>query len=191
MRQRFVLDTTAFTIYREEKELKKFVELIAKARKKLDISCHIPYPTAYNELMAILRSREYDKKLLLKIDTWIVKKTPDRYAVHLPAEILYEYISDIRERINRGLRIAEEILRESRKTSLSKLLSKLRDKYREALRKGILDSREDLDVLILAKELNAAVVTNDEGIERWAEKLGLRFVPADLFPKILEEYLKR
>ncbi len=186
-----MLDTTAFTIYKEEKELRKFVELIAKARKKLDISCHIPYPTAYKELMTILKSRGYDETLLLKIDTWVVKKTPDRYAVHLPAEIFYEYISDIRERINKGLRVAEEILKESRKTSLSKLLGKLRDKYREALRKGILDSKEDLDVLILAKELNAAVVTADEGIERWAERLGLRFVPAELFPKMLEEYLKR
>jgi len=57
------------------------------------------------------------------------------------------------------------------------------------LRYGILDSAPDIDVLILAKELDAAVVASDFGIQKWAEELGVRFVPAHTFPMILKEYL--
>lgn len=57
------------------------------------------------------------------------------------------------------------------------------------MRYGILDSAPDIDVLILAKELDAAVVASDFGIQKWAEELGVRFVPAHTFPMILKEYL--
>ena len=54
----------------------------------------------------------------------------------------------------------------------------------------LLDSAPDLDVLLLAKEMDAGVVAVDEGIRRWAEKLGLRYVEGNSFPRMLEEYLK-
>jgi len=65
-----------------------------------------------------------------------------------------------------------------------------RDKYRTALRYGILDSGPDIDVLLLAKELDAAVVASDMGVQKWAEQLGLRFVEAKSFPAMLKEYLQ-
>jgi len=65
-----------------------------------------------------------------------------------------------------------------------------RKRYRIALRKGTLDSAPDLDVLLLAKELGAGVVAADEGIKVWAERLGLRFLSAKSFPKMMEEYLQ-
>jgi predicted DNA-binding protein (UPF0278 family) len=46
-------------------------------------------------------------------------------------------------------------------------------------------------VLLLAKELDAAVVASDIGIQKWAEQLGLRFVDAKSFPAMIKEYLKR
>ncbi|MGA2675890.1 MAG: PIN domain-containing protein, partial [Methanobacterium sp.] len=51
-------------------------------------------------------------------------------------------------------------------------------------------SAPDLDVLLLAKELDAGVVAADEGIKVWAERLGLRFLSAKSFPKMMKEYLK-
>jgi predicted DNA-binding protein (UPF0278 family) len=45
-------------------------------------------------------------------------------------------------------------------------------------------------VLILARELEAAVVASDFGIQKWAEELGVRFVPASTFPMILQEYME-
>ena len=57
-----------------------------------------------------------------------------------------------------GLRIAEEHTKEAGRMSeedVGRLIKKLREKYREALRAGIIDSKEDLDVLLLAYELDA------------------------------------
>jgi predicted DNA-binding protein (UPF0278 family) len=56
------------------------------------------------------------------------------------------------------------------------------------MRQGLLDSAPDLDVLLLAKELEAGV-SSDIGIKKWSEKLGLRFVEASKFPRMLKEYL--
>ena len=215
-KQRFCLDTTAITDSEVRKSLnvstitecaEKILDLIAQSRIYLDISCHIPYPSVYNELIGFLKREGCPEEIIIKVDTWLVKKTPNRYEIKLPAEILYEYIRDLRERINKGMRLSESAMyetaeemynlaregeenkRELINTVLSKTVNTFRNKYRNALRTGTLDSAPDLDVLLLAKELDAAVVASDEGIEKWAQRLGLRFVKAKDFPFILKEYL--
>jgi hypothetical protein len=75
-------------------------------------------------------------------------------------------------------------------TEADRVLSNMRDKYRRALRQGVLDSREDFDLLVLARELDAGVVTEDTGIISWADKFGLRYVRGGQFPTLLEEYLR-
>ncbi len=197
--QRFVLDTTAFTHFKENicENIDKLLNLIAKARMKLNISCHVPYPSVYDEIIHFLKNNNCSEEIILKFDTWLVKKSPNRYEVVIPVDIFYEYIRDMRERINKGLRISENIIREAfilgragNEARLGEIIKSFRNKYREALRYGTIDSVPDLDVLILAKELDAGVVACDEGIKKWSEKLGLRFVNGEKFPKILEEYLK-
>ncbi|WP_202319435.1 RNA ligase partner protein [Archaeoglobus neptunius] len=211
MRQRFVLDTTAITdaglrIKEGYESLcesaNEILNLIALARLKLDISCYIPYPSVYTELTSFLKRYGCDEDVFAKLDTWLVKKTPNRFEVKIPAAIFYDYIITVRQKMNRGRRLAEEyILEASAITSkledksnieveIGSLISKFRDKYRAVMRQGILDSAPDLDVLLLAKELEAGVVSSDAGIRKWSERLGLRFVEASKFPRMLKEYLK-
>lgn len=147
------------------------------------------------------------KDVMVKSDTWIVKKSPNRYDTKIPSEIFYEYVQDMRERMNKGMRISENAIWEAAVESLvrmsrggeksqieaeivGKAIADFRKRYRLALRKGTLDSAPDLDVLLLAKELGAGVVAADEGIKVWAERLGLRFLSAQSFPKMMQEYLK-
>ncbi len=210
MRQRFVLDTTAITDaglrIKEGYETicesaSEILDLIAQARLKLDISCYIPYPSVYGELTSFLKRYGCNDDVFVKLDTWLVKKTPNRYEVKIPAAIFYEYILAVRQKINKGRRLAEEYIWESsaiasRMSSdedleklIGNLISKFRDKYRTVMRQGILDSAPDLDVLLLAKELEAGVVSSDAGIRKWSERLGLRFVEAAKFPRMLREYL--
>jgi hypothetical protein len=214
MRQRFVLDTTAITDaglrikegYESVCEsAQEILNLIALARLKLDISCYIPYPSVYGELISFLRRNQCSEEVFTKLDTWLVKKTPNRYEVKIPAAIFYEYIMVVRQKMNKGRRLAEEyiwessaitskLLSESEKNAdveseIGNLISKFRDKFRTTMRQGILDSAPDLDVLLLAKELEAGVVSSDAGIRRWSERLGLRFVEASKFPRMLKEYL--
>jgi RNA ligase partner protein len=214
-KQRFVLDTTAFTDtqLREEfgdgnlsKTADKLIDLVAESRIKLNMSCHMP-PITYKELIDYLTRYECPEDVLVKTETWIVKKTPDRYETKIPSEIFYEYVQDMRERMNKGMKISENALWEASVESMVMLskgnkksdieleivgnaIKDFRKKYRAALRKGTLDSAPDLDVLLLAKELGAGVVAADEGIKVWAERLGLRFLSAKSFPKMVGEYLK-
>lgn len=184
----------------------KILDLIALARLKLNISCYIPYPTVYAEVVSFLKRYKCDPELFVKLDTWLVKKAPNRYEVMIPAIIFYEYISTMRSRINKGRKLAEEFIWESSAVTLKalmeekskediekdvgSLIGKFRDKYKTAMRQGILDSPPDLDVLLLAKELSAGVVSSDVGIKKWSERLGLRFVEASKFPRMIKEYLR-
>lgn len=214
-KQRFVLDTTAFTDNQLRDEFGDgklantagfLIDLIAESRIKLNMSCHMP-PITYKEFIEYMTRYECPEEILVKTETWIVKKTPNRYDTKIPSEIFYEYVEDMRERMNKGMRISENAIWEAAVESMVRLgreekkadielevignaIKDFRKKYRAALRKGTLDSAPDLDVLLLAKELGAGVVAADEGIKVWAERLGLRFLSAKSFPKMLGEYLK-
>ncbi len=220
LRQRFVLDTTALTDTQMRKEIgsstlcdgmRGALDLIAEVRLQFGISCYVAFPSVYDELHEFARNNGCDSDVIAKIDTWLVKKAPDRYSVMIPSRIFHEYVSFMRERINKGMNVAEETIWEAATeclflTSEAKhkneieeeiereviggIIGKFRNKYRSALRYGILDSAPDIDVLLLAKELDAAVVASDYGIQKWAEQLGVRFVPAASFPMMLREYLK-
>lgn len=213
-RQQFVLDTSLFItaeIRREgesvDEAVLRLLDLVATARLELNISCYIP-PSVHAELSTMLADREVDDQIYSRLDTWVVRKSPDRYGVTIPANIVYKFIEEMSDRVDRGLRVSEEAIREVQEidpdaltdvdesdpetcmNEADKILSKLRDKYRQTLRQGVLDSREDFDLLILARELNAGVVTEDNGIIAWADEFGLRYVRGRQFPTLLEEYLR-
>lgn len=213
-RQQFVLDTSLFITeaIREDGEsvqeaVLRLLDLVATARLELNISCHMP-PSIHDELGTMLRDRDIDDEVLSRLDTWVVRKSPDRYGVTIPADIVYEFIDEMSDRVDRGLRVSEEAIREVEQldpekltsdsdnerneymTEADRVLSNMRDKYRRALRQGILDSREDFDLLVLARELDAGVVTEDRGVISWADEFGLRYVRGGQFPTLLEEYLR-
>lgn len=220
LRQRFVLDTSALTdsATREKEGYKTLCEgvnsimdIIAEARLSYELSCYIPYPSVYNEVCGFIKNNGCEDEVIAKIDTWLVKKTPDRYEVKIPSKIFYEYVDYMRSRINKGMTVAEDAIWEAatdclfvtsraqdkknieieiERDVIGSVVRKFRDKYRTALRYGILDSGPDIDVLLLAKELDAAVVASDMGVQKWAEQLGLRFVEAKSFPAMIKEYLQ-
>jgi RNA ligase partner protein len=214
-RQQFVLDTSLFIteeIRRDGESVTEAVlrllDLISTARLELNISCHMP-PSIHDELATMLRDRDVDEEVFSRLDTWVVRKSPDRYGVSIPANIVYDFIDEMSDRVDRGLRVSEKALREVEQldpdelaresggdgteaymTEADRILSGMRDKYRRALRQGVLDSREDFDLLVLARELDAGVVTEDRGIISWADEFGLRYVRGGQFPVLLEEYLR-
>ena len=214
-RQQFVLDTSLFLTeeIREgdeslEEAVVRLLDLIATARLELNMSCYVP-PSIHDELVTMLRDRDVSDEVFSRFDTWVIRKSPDRYGVTIPADIVYEFIDEMSGRVDRGLRVSEEALREVEQldpdqlssnpdsdgreefmTEADRILSQMRDKYRRALRQGVLDSREDFDLLVLARELDAGVVTEDRGIISWADEFGLRYLRGGQFPTLLEEYLR-
>lgn len=207
LKQRFVLDTSVFLteeIRRDDEDLEaavdRLLELIAEAKLQLNISCYIP-PSVYEELSTILRNRDCSPAVFQKLNTWVIKKNPARFEVMVPADVVYGFINEMSERVDRGLRISEKAVRRAEESSgedgnqeymsaVDEVVSDLREEYRSTLRQGVLDSREDFDLLILAREMEAGVVTEDTGIIAWAEDFGLRYLRGRDFPGLLVQYLQ-
>jgi RNA ligase partner protein len=135
----------------------------------------------FKELLNFIDQRKIPGRFLAILN----QKSPSRHELTCPAFFLYELIEDIRDRINKGLRIAEKAVRNAGKVDEREVIQGMRKNYREALREGIIDSKEDVDLILLAKELDALLVTVDHGAILWAEKLGIRW----LLPNKFKDYL--
>ncbi len=138
-------------------------------------------PSIFEELLHFVDRDKIPGDLLVVLH----QKPPKKHELKTPAFLLYELIEDIRERINKGLRLAEKAVRNAEYKKADEIVQDLRKKYREALREGIIDSKEDVDLLLLAMELDAMLITADQGLVKWAEKLGVQW----LFPEKFKDYL--
>ncbi len=141
----------------------------------------------FSELLNFVDRKEIPGRFLAILH----QKSPSRHELSCPAFLLYELIEDIRDRINRGLRIAEKAVRNVGKVDEREIIQSMRKNYREALREGIIDSKEDVDLILLAKELDALLVTVDHGAITWAEKLGIRWLLPSRFKDYLLSFLEK
>ncbi len=185
----FVLDTSLFTnpdVFRQfgetgEEALAGFLGLA----RRVDAQFFMP-TSVYEELgkMKDLSELAPDFEAVVRV------RSPRKGTLMIPGEVLYEFIEEVRTRIDRGLRIAEELTKMAGQATeaadVGRLVNRLRDRYREALRQGILDSREDVDVLLLAYELDGVLASGDEGMRKWADKVGIQIVNARNLRRILE-----
>ncbi|HBH62429.1 MAG TPA: RNA ligase partner protein [Nitrospiraceae bacterium] len=137
--------------------------------------------SVFRELLNFVDQRKIPGRFMAILN----QKSPSKHELTCPAFFLYELIEDIRDRINKGLRIAEKAVRNAGKAEEQEVIQGMRKSYREALREGIIDSKEDVDLILLAKELDALLVTVDHGAITWAEKLGIRW----LLPSKFKDYL--
>ncbi len=186
----FIIDTSIFTnpdVYvtfgrTPTTALKNFLKLIAK------LECPNFYmpPSIYQELMDFVDIDKIPKDLQIRI----FQKPPMKYEMNVPAFLLYELIEDVRHRIDKGLRVAEQAVREVINENKPDTINNLRRKYRSALREGIIDSKEDVDLILLARELDGILVTADKGIMTWADKLGIRYVESRNLRGIINSLIK-
>ena len=175
-KEKFVIDTSIFTnpdVYisfgrTPTTALKNFLKLISK----LDGPVFYMPPSIYEELMNFIDGDKIPKDLQIRI----FQKPPKKYEMDVPVFLLYELIDDVRHRIDKGLRVAEQAVKDVITDTKPETITNLRRKYRSALREGTIDSKEDVDLILLARELDGILVTADIGIMTWADKLGIRFV---------------
>ncbi len=187
---RFVLDTSIFTnpdVYitfgrTPTTALKNFLKLISKLEGP---NFYMP-PSIFEELLNFVDVEKIPKDLQIRI----YQKPPKKYEMDVPAFLLYELIEDVRHRIDKGLRVAEQAVRDVISDSEPETITNLRKKYRSALREGIIDSKEDVDLILLAKELDGILVTADTGILTWADKLGIRFIESRNLREIIDSLIK-
>lgn len=108
-----------------------------------------------------------------------LNKVPDGFRVkatnynfcQIPLPLFYNYVEDFAIRIQKGLKVAENILESG--GDLEDKKRRLRKHWKQDLRSGILDSPADFDTVLLAMELRAILVTVDEGMKKFAFEMGL------------------
>jgi RNA ligase partner protein len=182
--RKFVIDTSLFVNPYAREHLgpdpSSAVMGFIKASEGLDIQVFMP-PSVFGELKNFA-----DAASMEELELVIKKRAPNTYGIYLPAAVFYDFIEDIRNRMNKGMRLAEEFAKDNRPDNDEKL-RKLREKYREAMRSGIIDSKEDFELVLLAKELEATLVTSDEGVMKFADQVGCERIPADRFHLVLKK----
>jgi len=184
--KKYVLDTSLFVNPAARAPFgnspQEAVEQFAAIASEHSASFYMP-PSIWKELSNFAPN-------LHPLEGIVKRKAPNIYSIHLPAAIFYEFIDDVRGRVNKGLRLAEEFAVDNRPDNDEKL-RKLRDKYRDSMRTGIVDSKEDFEIVLLAYELEAAIVTGDEGIHHLANKVGCEWIDASKFYAILHKKKKK
>jgi len=200
----FVLDTTAITETRLRDEFGESLEdvvigvadLIKRSRLTLNARFYMT-PSTWSELRRILIGNGVSLDAIQELGAWINVKAPDKLSIRIPASIFSEYIADIRRRLFKGLRVAETAMKKAVRDCvepddecLGEAIRGLREKYREATRKGLVDSVEDFDTILLALELKGIIVTSDQGIRRLGEQLGIIVVDPVDFVVMLKRMLK-
>lgn len=189
----FVLDTSVFVnpasarAFGESptEALRAFLQLSQAAP---DIELYMP-PSIYAELMHFAQEKKIPEPLRNRIQ----QKAPRKHELRVPGIFIYELVESMRDRVDRGLRQAERHVREalsasaapvagsveSKRRADAEAISGLRESFRRIMREGMLDSRADVDLLLLAYEIDATLVSADLGVLAWAENLGLRTLPHD------------
>jgi uncharacterized protein len=185
--EHFILDTSIFTnpnIYKQfGEDFTDALTLFLRLANRCNAECYMP-TAVYDELhkMRELGPLAADFERVVKI------RSPRRLNLSIPSELLYEFIEEVRLRIDRGLKIAEEWTRKARTESddMGAQITKLRERYREAMRRGLIDSKEDADLFLLAYELDGTLVSADEGLRKWADRAGVKLINAVHLRRIFE-----
>lgn len=185
--EKIIIDTSIFTnpdVYQTfgndpTDALRSFLEIISKLKGP---TFYMPQ-TIYEELLNFVEIKDIQVDLQMLLQ----QKSPKRYELTVPAFLLYELIEDVRQRIDKGLRVAETAVRETSPDTEPEAIANLRKKYRMALREGIIDSKEDVDLILLAKEMDGIIMTADTGIVKWADKLGIRYIDPHMLRGILDK----
>lgn len=178
---RLVLDTSIFgnpESYNEFAENRAEAALqILKKLKSLGFEIYT-VPGVVKELELFINSSELE-------GLWIVKAP--NLNTSIPAYVLSNYISELRKRFDKALRIAEEYTRKGITDEKDDIKS-LRAKFRELVRNGILDSVTDLYVVLLALELDAIIISSDEGLIKFAELMGCKIINGKNLDKFIANY---
>lgn len=195
----FVIDTSVFVNPASgqafgagpTEALRAFLEMV---RQMPAVEICMP-PSIHAELMHFVEVDKIPSELLLGLH----QKAPRRAELKVPGAFLFDLVEDMRDRVDRGLRLAERHVREALQTATqppaapgekavrpdAEAIGRLRETYRRIMREGALDSRADVDLLLLAYELDGTLVSADQGVVDWADRLGLRILPHSLLKEKL------
>ncbi len=170
----------------------------AKGHQKLEV--FLP-PRIAEEIKSFFENPE--QEFLTEFFSQVVIKSPSLSELSISAEVIAQYIEESRKRAYRSQDVAEEEIikagqmfmgkealpQKEFQMTIGKIVKTFRNRYRNALRTGFIDSLADFDLIMLAKEQNATLVSTDEGVISWGRKLGVKEVDPSVLGKRMQAYL--
>ena len=202
--EKYVLDTNLFFnmepglgLGRKTEEVVVAATKAMKALKEKKLAEFYMPPAIVNEFLRFFEDKE--QRFIKDFLAQITVKSPDVSKVDFNAAVFYKIVADIRERSYRGLTIGEEEIKRTAQGFLGQpklekkdleikvgeFVKNLRERYRNATRTGFLDSVADLDLIVLAKEVDGYIVSTDEGVIAWGRIFGVKEMDAKVFGKKL------
>lgn len=200
--ERFVLDTNLF--FNMENGLgignktEMVVVAVTKAMKKMKEEQRGEFfvpPKIIDEFLSFFDDKE--QPFILEFISMITVKSPDLHTAQFPAIITWQLVDDVRTRNYRGQTAAEDEIKQAAQHMLAQetldkkdfeiqlgpIVKRFRTKYRQATRFGFLDSAVDLELIVLAKEVEGFLVSTDEGVMKWGRIFGVKEMSAPMFGK--------
>ncbi|MFA6005610.1 MAG: RNA ligase partner protein [Patescibacteria group bacterium] len=193
----YVIDTNFFVNLQrsinlgknKEEVVENFVKLV-RASVKEEKCEFLTTPEAAKEIRSFFETHPSAIDDLMGV---ITIASPSLTNIHLDATLFYELVREIGVRLYKGLRVAEEPIKEivskhpdNSPETAQTYIGSLREKYRRATREGFLDSTTDLGLILLARERDATLVTSDNGLLEWARKFGCK----EMTPELLSQKVK-
>lgn len=198
----YVLDTNLFfnmepglNMGSHTQEVVENMTKVMKAEKQKGSSQFVMPPRILEEFLSFFENKE--QPFLQDFTAQLVVRSPNTANISFPADVFYQIVGDIRDRHYRGLAAVEEEMKKLASQMMGKeqlpkkefemamqpVIKNVRKRFRQATRVGFLDSLADLDLIVLAKELNGTLVSTDEGVIAWGRKFGVTEMPASVFVK--------
>lgn len=171
-----------------------FIGFLRRASETSGVDYLMP-PSVYSELMHFAEEPAIPKDLAVVVR----QQAPKRNETKVPGIFIYKLVESMRDRMDRALRLAERTVRdalmetpppvpvpgEKGPRADAEWIGRLRETYRRIMREGMLDSRPDVDLLLLSYETGATLVSADLGVVEWASELGVETLPHDQLPSFL------
>ncbi|NTU46907.1 RNA ligase partner protein [Candidatus Roizmanbacteria bacterium] len=204
----YILDTNLFfnmeaglDLGRDTETVVRTITKTAAILRKQGSRMYMP-PRIMEEFLSFFENK--NQKFIQEFQQELVIQSPDIHT-EIPASAFYQFVEETRGRSYRGLTIAEEEIQKGAQVFLSQselskkdfeikigpVIRHFRERYRQATRFGFLDSVADLDSIMLAKQLNAYLVSTDEGVIKWGRILGVKEMLAPVFGRMVQKILEQ
>jgi len=174
--------------------------LIRQLKKNNQAEFFLP-PRVVDEFLSFFSNK--DQVFIKDFLSLVTVKSPNYEKNLLSADIFLKLVVDVRQRTYRAATIAEEEIINAARLMLGKrikekkdfeietgeVVRRFRERYRRATRFGFLDSAADLDLIVLAKEVDGFLVSSDEGVINWGRFFAVKELNPSLLRKRLEELM--
>ncbi|MCS7122814.1 MAG: RNA ligase partner protein [Candidatus Micrarchaeota archaeon] len=179
---RVVLDASVFgnpyiyTKFHQDRKNALLKMLLMMKERGIDVYIT---PSVRKEIMSML-DNEND---IVEFDRYWKIQSPD-LSYGISAFVVWEYVDDVRNKINRALRIAEEYVN---KNTREESVREIREKFRQEIRHNLLDSTTDLEVVLLSKQIDAFILSLDYGLIKFADRLGCKRLNPEVIDQIFQD----